>query len=278
MSDEAIEYEEEVTTQEVANEPVEEAEESGTSEAVEAEPGEAQSVDAEPQDSDEKQRKSGVQKRIDELTREKWEAKRQAEYWQQMAQQQRQEPQPTQAPPELQAPSPENFDSYDEYVAAQASFAAAKALEAQQAKLQQQQENQRRAEAQRAREARFMEQASGARSKYQDYDEVVQNPSLPITRVMAQVIQESDAGAELAYFLGKNPQVADNISRLNPVQVVRELARIEFNLSKDPEPQKPAKPVTPVTTVGGKETTKADPEKMTVEQWLEWRNSNAKPR
>ena len=43
-----------------------------------------------------------------------------------------------------------------------------------------------------------------ARDKYDDFDQVAYNPNLPITTVMAQTIQASDVGPEVAYYLGAN--------------------------------------------------------------------------
>ena len=55
-----------------------------------------------------------------------------------------------------------------------------------------------------------------ARSKYDDFEQVAYNPKLPITNVMAETIQSSDIGPELAYYLGSNPKEADRISRMTP--------------------------------------------------------------
>jgi hypothetical protein len=41
-----------------------------------------------------------------------------------------------------------------------------------------------------------------ARGKYDDFEQVAYNPSLRITDVMAQTIQASDIGPDVAYFLG----------------------------------------------------------------------------
>lgn len=260
------------------------AEDSGTLEALESEPRSDDSVDVEPQETEGegKPKRSGVQKRIDELTRDKHSARREAEYWQQQAmqaqqgQQKQPAPEPVQAEP--QAPTVDQFDDYDQYVGAVARYNAQMAMRDEQARLQEQQAEQQKQQQMAQIAQAYQQKESEVRAKHEDYDEVVRNPSLPINSVMAQVIQRSEAGPEIAYYLGNNPAVADQISRLSPLDAVKQLAVIETNLSKKPEAAPPRKPVDPVSTVGAGEPAKVDPEKLTMDQWLEWRNSNAKPR
>lgn len=53
----------------------------------------------------------------------------------------------------------------------------------------------------------YHEREEEARSKYEDFEQVAYNPKLPITNVMAEAIQSSDIGPELAYHLGTNPYI-----------------------------------------------------------------------
>ena len=62
----------------------------------------------------------------------------------------------------------------------------------------------------------YHEKEEEARAKYDDFEQVAYNPKLPITDVMAQTIQASDIGPEMAYYLGSNPKEAERISRLSP--------------------------------------------------------------
>ena len=60
----------------------------------------------------------------------------------------------------------------------------------------------------------YHEREEEARSKYEDFEQVAYNPKLTITNVMAETIQSSDVGPDLAYWLGTNPKEADRISPL----------------------------------------------------------------
>ena len=83
-----------------------------------------------------------------------------------------------------------------------------------------------------------------------DFDAVAHNPSLTVTPIMADAIRESSRGAEIAYFLGKNPAEAARIASLSPVSQATAIARLEArvgaaqnSISRAPQP---------VTTVSGR--------------------------
>ena len=116
-----------------------------------------------------------------------------------------------------------------------------------------------------------------ARSKYDDFEQVAYNPKLPITNVMAETIQSSDVGPELAYYLGSNPKEADRISRMTPLSQAKEIGKIEAKLVSSPPVKKttsaPA-PISPVTarSSGSPAFDTTDPRSdktMTASQWIE---------
>jgi hypothetical protein len=116
-----------------------------------------------------------------------------------------------------------------------------------------------------------------ARTKYSDFEQVAYNPKLPITNVMAETIQSSDIGPELAYYLGSNPKEADRISRMTPLVQAKEIGKIEAKLASDPPVKRttsaPA-PISPVTarSTGSPAYDTTDPRStktMTDSQWIE---------
>jgi len=123
----------------------------------------------------------------------------------------------------------------------------------------------------------YQEREEAARDKYTDFEQVAYNPKLSITTVMAETIQSSDIGPELAYYLGSNPKDADRIARLTPLSQAKEIGKIEAKLAADPPVKKttsaPA-PITPVTarSSGGPAFDTTDPRStktMTDSQWIE---------
>jgi len=77
----------------------------------------------------------------------------------------------------------------------------------------------------------YHEREEEARSKYDDFEQVAYNPKLSITNVMAETIQSSDIGPELAYYLGSNPKDADRISRMTPLGQAKEIGKIEAKVA-----------------------------------------------
>jgi hypothetical protein len=92
-----------------------------------------------------------------------------------------------------------------------------------------------------------------ARAKYDDFEQVAYNPSVPITQVMAQTIQASDVGPDIAYYLGANVKEADRISKLPHILQAKEIGKLEAKMANEPVVKKttsaPA-PITPVTAKG----------------------------
>ena len=82
----------------------------------------------------------------------------------------------------------------------------------------------------RAAQEAWSETAAGFRQRVPDFDAVAHNPNLSITPVMAGAIRESGKGAEIAYYLGKNPGEAAQIAALPPVSQATAIARIEGRL------------------------------------------------
>ena len=116
-----------------------------------------------------------------------------------------------------------------------------------------------------------------ARAKYDDFEQVAYNPKLPITNVMAETIQSSDIGPELAYYLGSNPKDAERISRMTPLGQAKEIGKIEAKLAAEPPVKRttsaPA-PISPVTARNSGSSTQdtTDPRStktMTASQWIE---------
>ena len=99
----------------------------------------------------------------------------------------------------------------------------------------------------------YHDKEEDARSKYDDFEQVAYNPNLRITSVMAETIQTSEAGPDVAYYLGTNPKEADRISRLQPIAQAKEIGKIEAKLAANPITKRSSSapsPIAPVTARG----------------------------
>lgn len=116
-----------------------------------------------------------------------------------------------------------------------------------------------------------------ARNKYDDFEQVAYNPQLRITNVMAETIQASDVGPDVAYYLGSNPKEADRISKMSPFLQAKEIGRIEAKLVAEPVTKKTSSapaPIAPVTarTSGTPSYDTTDPrsvKSMSTSEWIE---------
>jgi hypothetical protein len=170
------------------------------------------------------------QKRIDEVTRQKYEEQRRADYLQgQIDALTRGAPAQPEGPPKE-----DQFESYEDYEQARIDFAVEQRLK------------QARVEEQRTTVLRtYEERAAKLRETAPDFDSVVNDPTLKITPLMAEVIRESDCGPQVAYHLGTNRSEAERIASLPPHRQAAELGRLEARLTIQPKPAPALKPIPP---------------------------------
>lgn len=98
----------------------------------------------------------------------------------------------------------------------------------------------------------YHEKEEQARDKYDDFEQVAYNPSLKISTVMAQTIQASEIGPDIAYYLGSNPKEADRISRLSPFLQAKEIGKIEAKVAASPPTKKPSSAPAPIQPVAAR--------------------------
>ena len=225
------------------------------------------------EDEDEHRVPKGVQKRIDRLTQEKYRLRAELDFLRSQQPQQAQPAQQAQQP--SQAPKLEQYNSIEEYLDALADHKAsqkfdhlAKEREAKESQTRQQQEVAKLHES-------YTKQTEQARQAYSDFDDVVQDPDLPISQAMAEAIMRSTNGADVAYYLGKNPDQAARIASLDPFSAAVEIGRIAATVVR-PQPRKTSNAPPPIQPVGARATPVTDPDKMSTEDWLKWRNDQLK--
>jgi hypothetical protein len=139
--------------------------------------------------------------------------------------------------------APEQFESTDAYVDALATQRAEQLLA-------QREQNKQRTELLES----YHDKEEKAREKYDDFEQVAYNPNLPITDVMAQSIQASDIGPEVAYHLGANPKEAERIARLSPILQAKEIGKLEEKLSSNPPVKKTSNAPSPISPLTARST------------------------
>lgn len=226
----------------------------GVSEATEAE--ELSSGDNTEEEAiqpeDKEQKDPWYKRRIDELTRDKHEARRHAERLEKMLEQlstQQRAPEPVQAPA-IQPPDPNDFagGQYDpRYIQAQLEYTRVSAIEEAKRAVAAEYEQRSQYEKQAQAQAKLETAEAAARAKFSDYDAVIEgitsDPRLAQNPTIRQALLGLDNGPELAYVLGKNLDVAYEIANMNPIQAGMRLAEIinraPRKVSNAPSPVKP---------------------------------------
>ena len=202
-------------------------------EAPPEEPVEPEAAEAEESEDEAEKphKKTGSQRWKEKAAKEAQEK----EYWKQQALQQK-TPETPALPVSPDGPRQEDFETHAEWVKASIRFEAKNLIEAEK------------------RQQTWEQKAAAARTKFEDFDDALQTAPAP-SRAVAEVINESSIGGEIAYHLATNPTEYARINRLSPVAAALELGRIEARLTTPAAPKKPAvaptkapKPVSPVNT------------------------------
>lgn len=219
-----------------------------------------------------KQKLSGVQKRINELTRQRYEEEEKRKALEAEVQQLRE--QQFKTTHESGKPTLEQFDyDQDAYQEAVLKWAQDGVQREQEAKLQAEKERQEfQQQIQKAQALR--EKVTKAIEKYPDYLDVVENPDVPslgkLNQAAYEALMESEAMADVSYYLAKNPHEVYEFQSMSPSQAIRKIVSIEQRFKKPKTSNAPPPP----TSVGGKASATVDPSKMTTEEWMEWRRQS----
>lgn len=128
-------------------------------------------------------------------------------------------------------------------------------------------------ESQKAQTEFEKRQADFAKANPDYVEKVLENDDLPITNDMAKVMRESERGPEIALYLANHVEIAENISRLSALSQAREIGRIEATLEKKPPKVSSAPPPVPKIDAGqpARELDLADSSGWSNKQFKSWR-------
>lgn len=230
----------------------------------------------------------GVQKKLDKLTREKYQAQQEAQYWRERAEKKGEPPANPEKPDTAAAPEGkptlEAFE-YDQekFLEALSDWKVEQKLAA---------AEQRRVQSEKAKAA--SETMAGWASREQafiaenpDYAEVAYTAPINYSDTMLDFVKESEIGPQIAYHLGSHLDEAKAIEQMSPTRQAAALARLEMTLSPageaaDPATPRPTRTITKappppatVTPSGGAKRSPSDPNLSTAERIALWRRKTA---
>lgn len=238
-------------------------------------------------DTDEVNReaKSGVSKRIDELTRNWREAERREQALLDLLKEQRATPEPKAQREELPEPPIKKLADFDYDESAYTKYVLGLAKDTAKREADSVREEIRTSNTEYDREMarqEFEEQVQtwAEKEKVEDFDIIFRQPrdgGPIISEAMAEAIHASDNAAALAYKLAKDRKLAMSIARLPPILQAREIGRLEASLAK-PATSKVSEAPPPAPKIAGSsasQSVKADDpasDSLSDAEWTRMRN------
>lgn len=213
-------------------------------------------------------------KRINKLTWQRSEARREAEALRRRLEElEAKSSQP--AKTEEAEPKESDYQSYAEYLRAVARYETNQRLMAERKASEEKALKQTRDQYESQIAQEFQDRISEFREQTEDFDDIVQGsgifdlPDSPTVKAMSLAIAESDIGPQILYHLAQNIKEANRLTRLSPYAAAREIGKLEATLS-NPKPKKPSKAPDPITPIGGKSGVDSNLPKDSddVETWM----------
>jgi hypothetical protein len=177
-----------------------------------------------------------------------------------------------------QPPKEEDFNGdYTAYLAELAAFKAAQRIENKLTARDQADMAARHAKLARDAVEDFEARVEEIKPTIPDYDAVI-NAFLKdggkFAPHVAEEVRDSEQGAEMAYWLAKNPAKVAELNAMSPRDAAREIGRLEGRVSL-PKPKTQTKAPAPLTTPSGGAQPHKDPAKMDMAEYVSWRKQQS---
>lgn len=241
---------------------------------------EADNADPPPAKEPPKEQEDPVQKRIDKLTREKYDARRKADLAEYRTKELEARLAALEAKPAQAAPAEPTLEGfgYDE-VKYQAAMREWIRSEASSVAREEAKKALTSSQAERIQTKFDERQTEFAKSNPDYIEKVLERDTLPISEAIQDALLQMDTGPAIAYYLCTHEDKAREIMSLPPMLQAREIGRIEASLEKKPAPVVSKAPPPPPKIDAGQpaaELSIEDSSSWSDKQFLKWRRSNMK--
>ena len=215
-------------------------------------------ADKQEDEDDDSSLPNGVKKRIDKITRQKYEQQAEINKLKSELETFR-----AQTAPTLQEPDISKYDNLDSYVSAVVKYE--RELEKQTAQSQQAEQTQAQAVAQD-----WVAKVDKVRSVAPDFDAAFSNiASIEFAPMALEAVAEHPKGAEIAYMLGKDISEAYRIAALTPRQQLMAIGELSARTNV-PKPKTVSSAPAPIKPVQGGASNSSPP--ADIDEWMKWRN------
>lgn len=216
------------------------------------------------------QKPNRVQKRIDQVVKEREAEKRKNEALErELAELKRSKEEPQK--PASKEPVESDFETYDEYLDALDSFEKsqdeAPKADKKTDKAPEQDKPAGLTESQMTAMA-VLKETFDSQDLPEDFKAVALNAELPVTGEMLEALAECEDPAKVLYHLGKNKDLAAEIASKPALQQMREITKLDLTVVKaPPKPTKTTKAPDPIEPVGGADAQQKDISKMSFAEY-----------
>jgi hypothetical protein len=204
----------------------------------------------------------GVQKRLDELTRQKHETARDRDYWRDLAIRAtggEQKPNPSPPAGATDKPQVDQFDTYEDFTEALTDW-----------KVEQTLASRDRQSAVKTQTETAMQKLAAGSAARPDFNDVVAD--IPATPAVQSLLAEADNAAEILYQLGNDPAALAKFATLSSAMQGIELGKIAARLDAPKTRTASPPPNAPPSTVSGiSSAVNKDPKDMSMAEYIEFR-------
>jgi len=247
--------------------------ESGTEQEIEQETETEneteEETENEPYSDKEKQKlPKGVEKRLAKMRKKQGDAERRAEAAEMELEALKRKQELAKSTEIGEKPKVDDFETEEEYLEALADYKINKKyaeLEAKKAEQLEAKVAKERKIIERRKQEKLQESFGKAAKKYKDFNETVKD--VFISNAMAEVLAIIPNAGDVAYYLGKNPDITEDIASMPTVETVLAIQEISSKVKPKKTSKAPA-PINPIKTQGGNIKT---PEHMTMKEYIEFR-------
>ena len=122
--------------------------------------------------------------------------------------------------------------------------------------------------------------ADAGKTAYKDFDDALKNFNMQggIPDQLLQTLVEMPNAHKVLYTVGKDPELIEKMIKLPPMKMAMELARLEQNVDKPAAPAPVSGAPRPITPIDAGARASEDAEKMSTAEWMQWREKNKKSR
>lgn len=115
------------------------------------------------------------------------------------------------------------------------------------------------------------------KEEFDDFDRTINTFTMfgGIPTAVLDIVTEMPKGHSVLYALGKDPDLIEKITKLPPAKQALELARLENNLSKPVAKAISGAPA-PVKPIDGAGRAEEDPSRMSMDEYVAWREKTAR--